>query len=409
MNSTNTKTFGADKFSDIIEKEFRRKTQAIINMIRYTLDERGLTVDQLASLMEEPPTDVYRWISGANDLSLRNIAKFETALNINLTNCKRAPQMPSGHLDASTKRKITNGIKQFKKTHDMDNKYENRWLTWYNHLIDYYNENGHANVPMSTMTHATLKEWIRRNQRRYSKGKLDSNKEELLQILGISYRIPKPEEHWEEMYARLVKYKAEVGNVRITRTNKDKELFHWISGQRYRYWKGKLEVSKIMRLKQVGVNMRHKTLNLWEEKYSQLVEFKKKHGHLYVCRTLGASSELVEFARTQRRAKDNMSNERKKLLNKIDFMWKIDPTIRDRILKERKYKQWLVRYDELKAYKKRYGTSYISPKSEKHKSLSLWITKQRRKRDVLEPKKIRLLKEVDFFKDNGIKDVWLQS
>ncbi|TKG95102.1 hypothetical protein EYV94_10330 [Puteibacter caeruleilacunae] len=403
MNSTNTKTIGADKFSEIIEKEFHKRTQTIIKVIHQNLDKKGWSVQQLANILGEPPTNLYRCLSGSNDLSLSNIAKFEIALGINLTNCKQTPSIPSGYLDTSAKQKIAYGLKKFKKTHDMNNLLEHRWLTWYNEMVHFVNKNGHAKIPVKKKFEDPLYGWIKRNRKYYRNGTLDSNKEELLQVLGINLGLTRAETSWNNMYTRLEKYKAEMGTVHVVSTDQTKDLYHWLHNQQYKYREGELDIKKVMRLKQLGVKMQPKTLNSWEQKFIQLVEFKEKHGDLFIGRAYGASPQLIGFVASQRRAKNTMSKERKELLNRIGFIWEPDPTFHAKMVKKKALEHWLERYADLKAFKGKYGTSYISLKNERYKSLAIWIRTQKHERDKLGPEKIKLLKKIDFFKDNGME------
>ncbi|TKG95100.1 hypothetical protein EYV94_10320 [Puteibacter caeruleilacunae] len=395
---------GTDTYEDIIQREFQRKTQAIVDMVHHTLKEKEWSVEQLAKAIEESPTDVFSWLSGFRDLTLSEITKMETALDIDLTHCRPAPNEPSYYVDTAKKRKFTSEIKKFKKTHDMTKRWEQRWLTKYLLLIDFFKETGHVNHPTHTQPYKTMGFWVSWNRKKHAAKKLDPGKKKLLSLLGFDFQ-PHQERPWEEMYAKLMDFKKEYGHTRVPKYYLDSSLYTWLLNQRRLYWKGKLETKKFKRLQKLHVDMKHQTLNLWQDKYDQLVEFKEQHGHLLVCEAYGASKQLMGFVQRQRRKKDSLSEERIQMLDEIGFDWDLDKHALSIETKRVKgYQQWFVRFEELKAYKIKKGTSYISSKSKTHYSMGTWIQKQKQhyKKGMLTDEQIEYLKKIDFFKDNNM-------
>ncbi|TKG95148.1 hypothetical protein EYV94_10585 [Puteibacter caeruleilacunae] len=301
-----------------------------------------------------------------------------------------------------TNQSITVAIQEYQRSHDMTNTLEQRWISKYLLLVDFKRQHGHADVPARYKNLKTIGYWVRRQRLVHTKGKLDPGRESLLKLIGFNFRLLDMHD-WNKMYAKLNDFKVKFGHAHITESCEDTQLHNWLVYQRKLYWKGKLEYSKIERLKNLGVDMRNKTLNYWENKYAELVEFKEEHGHLYVAGFYGANEQLLNFVKVQRRNQDTMSPERKRLLNDIGFIWDPKKTTSTRINKERGYQHWFTRFDELKAYKEEYGTSFVSTLSKTHSSLGKWIAAQKWKHKELSQEQIALLEEVDFFKDNGIE------
>ncbi len=301
------------------------------------------------------------------------------------------------------KNNLSQAIEAYKKQADMTNTLECRWISMFLQLVDFKNINGHADVPARYPLNKSLGYWIRRQRLVYTQGTMDLKREELLRIVGFNFRLLDVLD-WDNMYSKLLNFKEQHGHAHITETNCDTQLYNWLKYQRVLYWQGKLDYSKIEKLKNTGVDMRHQTLNHWENMYERLVQFKEKHGHLNVTPFFGAEKELINFVKVIRRTQETKSQNRKEKLNTLGFVWSPQNTVVTEINKFKGNEQWLKRYQELKRYKEQYGTCYICTTSKTHKSLSGWISVQRNKVSKLSKFRISLLREIEFFKDNKVKE-----
>ena len=275
---------------------------------------------------------------------------------------------------------------------------EEQWLSMYLQLVDFKNKNGHANVPARYEVFKSLGYWVRRQRLVYHGGKIDPLREKLLLLVGFNFRLSEFHD-WDKMYDKLLDFKKQSGHVRVTQSCQHPQLHNWLIYQRKLYWKGKLQYSRVQKLKASGVDMRNKTINMWDEKYAQLARFKKEHGHLHVCKHFNADKQLINFVKGIRRRKDRISKTRKEQLDKIGFIWNPEKTVTVLLSKERSDNQWLQRFEELKGYKNKFGTCYILTTSKTHKSLANWISVQRNNITNLSPEKISLLNEIGFFTD----------
>ncbi|TKG92012.1 hypothetical protein EYV94_20585 [Puteibacter caeruleilacunae] len=265
MSENNIIEIDEEQFKHIIQRDFQSKSQEIVNHVYYILAQKGLTVGQFAEMMGEKVSYMDECLSGATDLTIGDIAKMSATLEVNLIRCVSARKIPSGLLDPSTEKKITRGIKAYKKKYDMTGRREQRWIS----------------------------------------------------------------------------------------------------------------------------------------RYLSMVEFKKKYGHLLFTNVIDRNQDLIAFVWKQRTArKENaMSKERIALLDLIGFIWEPGNEGRKCAGKQLSMKIWLTHYEELKAYKKEFGVSYVSTLSETHASLGNWVAKQRARIDLTE-EQIELLKAIDFFDDN---------
>jgi len=291
-------------------------------------------------------------------------------------------------------------LEDYKTQRDMTKTLEKRWVSMFLELVDYKSKNGHADVPARYSISKSLGYWVRRQRLVYTEGNLDPLREKLLKTVGFKFRLMDIHD-WDIMFDKLVEFKNQFGHTHITEGYEDIQLHNWLVYQRKLYWKGKLHFDKIEKIKYLGVDMTNKTLNRWEDKFALLVEFKEKHGHLYICKSFGADYQLINFVKGLRRRKDKMSAERKQLLDNIGFIWNPEQTVTAILNKERANQQWLQRVKELKEYKSEYGTCYIPTTSLSHKSLASWISVQRNNVSSLSPEKISILEDIGFFADQN--------
>ena len=159
----------------------------------------------------------------------------------------------------------------------------------------------------------------------------------------------------------------------------------------------------------------------WMEKYKELKSYKRKHGDIAVPST-GKTLQLHTWIIYQRRLfrKGKIHNERKKLLDKLGFVW--DPTGRaqERVYSaessssddddeeaqdqptDRYERKWLEKYQSLKAYKRKHGHMDI-PSTGNEIVLyqwTLWQRRQLRQKKISKERK-RLLDKLRFYWGSG--------
>ena len=288
----------------------------------------------------------------------------------------------------------------------MDNKLESQWLFMFLELLVFKTKYKHTNVPAKYEANRSLGHWVRRQRYTYSTKTIDGMREELLRLAGFNFRIL-PVHDWNKMFERLRAFKEKHGHVHITLTSRDTTLHDWLTYQRKLFWKNKLEAKKVSKLQTIGVDMQNRTAGRWDKMFKQLVSFKKQHGHLYVCRFYNADRKLITFAKVIRRRQKKISKERRLRLDKIGFIWNPGKEVTRRLNEIRANEAWKIRYEELKAYKRKFGTSRIKVMDKKYSTLGRWVSVQRCHKQKLSEDKFGLLEKIGFWEDNkNLKPPW---
>jgi len=126
----------------------------------------------------------------------------------------------------------------------------------------------------------------------------------------------------------------------------------------------------------------------WDKAYEHLKKFYKENGHSIVNSNFNTKDKfpLGKWVNKQRSNKDSMSKERKKRLNKLDFVWNpIDAT-------------WERGYGELKKFYEKNGHSVVPQLFETKDGLKLgaWVTRQRGRKDSMSKERKDKLEKLDF-------------
>jgi len=139
---------------------------------------------------------------------------------------------------------------------------------------------------------------------------------------------------WLADYQQVKDYKEKHGHLPLLMwPRKDRPLYNWIQAQ----WQNKnLYKEKRKLLKELGI-FENRQLTKWNEKFEQLVEFKKQFGHTLVSYTYTIDQQLINFVKYLRRRKDELSQDQINQLNNISFTWETtSKTVVKRIQKKMK-------------------------------------------------------------------------
>ena len=214
----------------------------------------------------------------------------------------------------------------------------------------------------------------------------------------------KPNSEWMASYQELVDFKAEHGHLYVPyKGGKRTKLNSWISLQRINFKKNKLSAKQIELLEKIGfqqtpVSLRLKnkcllSLNLkpnnkWMVSYQELVNYKMKHGHLFVPYENGKRTKLNSWISVQRlRLQQNrLSAKQIEMLDKIGFR------------SPRPVESWRENYQHLLAFKEKHGHTKVTRASAVPKKLCGWVSKQRESfsQKKLSVEQIKLLDKVGF-------------
>jgi hypothetical protein len=241
------------------------------------------------------------------------------------------------------------------------------WKQNVSKLKAYFKEHGNYDIPYHWKKDKQLSAWVE-NIRKQPK-RLSSKQYSELRSLGFDFNF---HSDWNTMLQRLEDFYENHGHIVIPQGQKKfDDLFDWVINQRKA--KAILTPSQISNLDKLNFEwdfLTHKQL-IWEQRYQELVDFKKKYGHVKVPQDFKENKVLGRWVSSQRRHKTAklLSKERIARLNKIGFLWKEDIA---RILDDR----WIKRYNQLVQFKKVNGHIDRFAVKRENYQLGLWIETQ---------------------------------
>ncbi len=179
---------------------------------------------------------------------------------------------------------------------------------------------------------------------------------ECIESLGVN---------WDERYGELLAYKFEHGDVNVPQRWQT-GLGVWLHQQRKYKNVGLLTEERMQRLNKIGIAWRPFDA-AWEEKFAALANYKLAYGDFNVPKGWSQSPNLSSWLIAQRMKyrQGSLSAERIKRLDEIGFEWDFFAN------------QWDERFDELLAYKKKYGNCNVSSQDIHHTQLFTWCSGQR--------------------------------
>ena len=287
----------------------------------------------------------------------------------------------------------------------------------------YYKENGNLRIPYNFKTldgivkndnGYPLGNWLVQQRRKKKLGILSKDKIDLLESIGIEWKVLKT---WEESYEYAVEYYKEYGNLDVKKnyiTSDGYPLGNWVYSQKVKYRDGSLSKREINLLKILKINWEIKKVNKtlsWDENYELLLNFYKTNKHTNVKRDFKTFDGITEdkdgynlgmwVSRQRVKYKEGkLSAERIDKLNLLQFSWN------DSI----KVKSWEDAYQLAKNYYEIYNHLNIRTdfktndgitEDEDGYGLGAWIYLQRKKhnREELEIEKVILLDSIGMIWD----------
>jgi len=140
---------------------------------------------------------------------------------------------------------------------------------------------------------------------------------------------------WNYSFQKLLAFRKQYGHCLVPcEYEKDPSLARWVKRQRYQYYllihgkKSSMTKERIEILDDIGFIWQAQDA-LWQERFHELLKFKKKHGHCSVPTTYPPNQKLATWVKFQRRQyrlhlegrPSYISDERIAILEKIGFQW----------------------------------------------------------------------------------------
>ena len=175
--------------------------------------------------------------------------------------------------------------------------------------------------------------WVSHQRTAYKKkgtAKISISEEQikLLNDIGFEWELTSSRQlaqkmAWEERFEQLKGYKDKNGHSNVPHEYKaNPTLANWVKKQRQLYKKGKLSNDRFNLLLRIGFEWSTPRVG-WDERVSQLKEYKDKNGHCNVSTLDRDNKQLGKWVHNQRTKYKNeeLSPEQIKSLEDIGFKW----------------------------------------------------------------------------------------
>ena len=268
------------------------------------------------------------------------------------------------------------------------------WHQTYAELAAYAKEHGHCN-PTRDGNDDFLAQWMEKQRRK--RDRLSSEKIRLLDAIGFNWksRAEREDEEWDRHFEQLKEFKRQHGHTEVpSKDVKLKQLGSWSMTQRVKHIKGQLRHDRHEKLDAIGFDFRPEGnrqarhgINqdaMWREMFNRLVDFKAENGHCLVPRSFEHDNKevtsrkpsLAGWVANQRQAfrRGDIRPDRRKLLDEIGFVWKVDLYNADASLHQKHFDEMVER---LLQFKKEHGHTQVPFRYEKDNALTQWVHVQR--------------------------------
>lgn len=197
-------------------------------------------------------------------------------------------------------------------------------------------------------------------------------------------------DRWEEFYGKLFIYNELNGHCNVPHNDTENpRLATWVNRQRTLYREGKLSENHIERLEWIDFlwQVRKSSNVAWENRFSQLVEYKTQFGHCDVPTRYADNPQLGKWVVAQRSRRLKLSQDRINRLDATGFRW------------SPKKDNWEECFGQLLLYKENYnGDTNVPWDYQTYPRLSWWVRNQRTsyREGKLEQARIDRLNEIGF-------------
>ncbi|MDM8567017.1 Helicase associated domain protein [Candidatus Halobeggiatoa sp. HSG11] len=282
------------------------------------------------------------------------------------------------------------------------------WEVMFQQLVEFQEEYGHCNVPLRYEKNKKLANWVG-VQRKANKNQIISE-DRIRRLNEIGFVWNTLEALWEDNFAELLKYKQIYGNCNVPdRWSENLQLAKWVSHLRNNKKNKELSEERIQRLNEIGFVWKPFEI-FWEEKFAELLEYKKIHGDCNVPMGWPENPQLARWIHRQRvlKKQDKISEKRIRKLDEIGFRWRL-------LEKEIKKVTWEELFAELLKYKEVHGHCNVPLRWKENPQLGRWVITQRmlEKNEKLSQEHIQRLEAIGFVwntaKKTANKKTWEEN
>jgi hypothetical protein len=257
------------------------------------------------------------------------------------------------------------------------------WEELLSELTNYRKTHGHCSVPQNNSENSQLSNWVKsqRNQYRlHLEGKKSSMTLSHIQELeSLDFEWDSHGAAWEHRLNDLADYHKIHGHCNVPTSYKGStKLAEWVTKQRSAYKLRREEKTssiitlRIQELDNLGFQWVCVS-TAWEDRLSELADYRKTHGHCNVPRNYSENSKLANWVKKQRSnyslhqvgKKSHMTLFRIKDLESLDFQWTVCVIAWEDLLRE------------LADYRKIHGHCNVPQNYSENTKLGKWVGTQR--------------------------------
>jgi len=286
---------------------------------------------------------------------------------------------------------------------------EERWEKNFAKLLAFREKFGHPHVSSHWSIDRPLGTWVASQRKYHQLGRLAPERFARLDKIGFAWNgKPVFDALWEKRFTKLLAFKKKYGHCDVPCHGKqDPTLGNWISVQREYRKRGILNPERVARLDKIGFQWaihynrdepapayrlwnQHRDRS-WDARFTELLAYKKKHGHVNVGIRDGMGGSLHDWVTRQRSEarRHTLVPVRRQQLEKIGFVWGGRPVLAA---------LWEKNFTKLVAYKKQHGHCDVPCHWPEDRPFGHWISIQRefRKKGKLRPERIARLDQLGF-------------
>ena len=267
-----------------------------------------------------------------------------------------------------------------------------RWDVWFGKLKAFKDRFGHCNVETTWAEDPRLGSWVSAQRTNYTSGKLADDRISRLDEIGFvwDWQSKRTDIVWLRHYEMLKDYFRDHGHSNVP-TRPRTKLANWVWQQRPRLdpnSKKALSRVQIELLDEVNFSWDRRD-NEWNDNFEKLKRIKDSDGHLNIDHVSLIDKKLATWVKAQYKSNESggLSEERKALLNSIDFPWN-----------NKRDANWEGMYERLKAYRAERGDADVPHGWLNDKELASWVShqRQRQKGGAMNKEQIELLNSLSF-------------
>jgi superfamily II DNA or RNA helicase len=281
------------------------------------------------------------------------------------------------------------------------------WDKMFAELQRYKEAHGTCRVPLDN-EHRNLAHWCQAQRRRLRSGRLLDRRKQKLEQISFEWSPPSSADKWIEMFRRLSEHRQRTSSCAVKEGDESaRSLRSWCTRQRKLFRLGLLSEAQVSNLNSLGFewiprrrvhspSIHGEELDseaAWSQKFNELLEFFKIHGHYDVPQRWKPNPNLAAWVSVQRRAHRNGSlpDEFTHRLNALGFRWN---PLTDR---------WSEMYEALLRFRSRFNHTNVPQEWKKNPKLAHWVAVQRRQ------KKLGRLSENRIAKLNSVGFEWVRG